>query len=95
MSFPNLVLIDDGELHSRAIGVPSNGNNEFEHGIDPRDLRGNEDWLEFYVYPRGSTITAAAYVSLSADLTKVTVNFNQAGVDEALVEAKLVHSSVR
>ena len=95
MSFPNLELIADGRYHARGQGVPVNGDNEFEIGIDPAKITGHEDQLEFHVYPLGappSVIAVSPNAVLSDDRTKVTLNFTQTGADEVIVEAIFIHS---
>lgn len=94
MSFPNLELIEDARYHSRGQGVPENGDNEFDIGIDPIKIIGHEDQLEFHVYPQGAppSVTGVSFVELSDDRTKVTLNFTQTGEDEVIVEAVFIHS---
>lgn len=95
MSFPNLELIEDAKYHSRGQGVPVNGDNEFEIGIDPAKIIGHEDQLEFHVRPLGtppSVIFVSPTAVLSEDRRKVTLNFTQTGDDEAIVEAIFIHS---
>lgn len=96
MAFPDLQLYDSGRLpavyHSEAEGVPDNGINEFAHGINPEFIRGHEDELEFHVYSESFLVTNAVLVGLSADLSKVIVNFTQAGAGQARVRAIFIHS---
>jgi len=72
--------------------VPDNGNNTFKHNINPNILRDHEDQLEFHIYFKGPAVTEAEFVSLSADLTEVTINFTQIGASEALVRAIFIQS---
>jgi len=91
VSFPNLQLKPGGVLHSVATGVPVDGDNTFELGFDLENI--NDEWLRIDVFALGSQVTGATYVSRSG--TQVTMNFTQLGTDQARVEAKIIHSSVR
>lgn len=93
MSFPDLVLKTNSRYNSSAQGTPDNGNNEFAHGIDAVKIQNHPERLIIEVTPLGPSIEGATYVSLSADYTMITVNFTQYGSDQALVEARLLHSS--
>lgn len=92
MSFPDLVLEENAAYHSEAQGEPTDGDNEFAHGINPRFIRDHENQLTFDVFPQGPSVVGATFVSLSADLTKVTLNFVQGGSDQAIVKANFEHS---
>ena len=96
MSFPDLQPYTSSRLpsvyHSEAQGVPDNGNNTFRHNINPEIIRGHEDELEFHVYYKSPQVNNAALVGLSADLTEVTIDFEQAGNGEALVRAIFLQS---
>ena len=92
MAFPDLILEEDAAYHSAGQGVPDNGDNEFAHGINTRFIRDHEDQLSFVVESKGASVTGAAFVGLSSDLTKVTLNFSQSGVDSAKVSAIFNHS---
>jgi len=100
MSFPDLVLKPGGVLHSEVQGVPVNGDNEFDAGIDLVRLDeqlGGEDavneWLRIEIFSKGAEVTGATYVSRTGN--KLKVNFAQGAADEALVVATVTHSGVR
>lgn len=100
MSFPDLVLKPGGVLHSEAQGVPVNGDNEFDAGIDLVRLDeqlGGEDavneWLRIEIFSKGDSVEGGTFVSRTGN--KLTVNFTQTGMDEALVIATVTHSGVR
>jgi hypothetical protein len=90
--FPDLTLKEKAKFHSEGQGVPDNGDNEFAHGINPDFIKGHEEQLQFDVFPQGPSITGATFVGLSADFTKVTLNFTQGGADEAIIKAEFEHS---
>lgn len=93
MAFPNLILTPGGVLHSEKSGTPINGDNTFELGILPENI--NEEYLDIEVTPLGPSVTSASYVSLSPDKKNITINFTQAGANQAKVTAKQTHSLVR
>lgn len=93
MPFPDLVLKENAAYHSEAQGEPVNGDNEFAHGINPRFIRDHEDQLDFDIFPQGPSVTGSTFVGLSADLTKVILNFVQGGSDQAIVRANFEHST--
>lgn len=93
MAFPNLALRSGGHLHSENTGIPVNGDNAFLLGIPANEV--NTDWLNITVEALGGSITGASYVGLSADKLTVTINFVQAGADQAHVQADIIHSAVR
>jgi hypothetical protein len=99
MSFPDLTLKEGGALHSQGQGVPVDGDNEFDAGID-LERYDNElsidvvnEWLRLEVFGLGDSVEGATFVSRNG--SKITLNFTQSGADEALVLATLKHSSVR
>lgn len=93
MSFPNLALKTDGQLHAEATGQPANGNNTFSIGIPAQYI--NEEWLEIEVTSLGDSVSDAQYVGLSIDKTQLTINFTQTGTDQATVAVRQVHSIER
>lgn len=105
MPFPDLQPRPDARkgpggqsvIWAEATGVPDNGDNTFalpfiSEGVDPAAI--DEDWLDVRVAADGPSITGAAFVSLSADKTQMTINFTQGGADQATVTVSIIHSIV-
>ena len=110
MPFPDLLRKTDpnapdglSTMFLENTGLPDNGDNTFEipyvddppggSGLSASDI--DEDWLDIRVVPLGPSVTAAAYVSLSADKRFMTINFTQSGADLATVTVRLFHSLER
>jgi hypothetical protein len=98
MSFPDLVQTPRGVLHSQNSGVPVNGVNEFDTGLDlvgPTGLQevNLDDWLVIRVWALGTAVTNATYAGRNGN--KIRVNFVQTGVDPCFVEFEVTHSGVR
>ena len=105
MAFPDLTPRADlrqgpgGEstLWAEATGVPDNGNNTFAlpfvaNGIEPSQIDAN--WIKIVAVALGSSVSGAAFVSLSADKTEITVSFVQSGADSVRLTARLTHTMV-
>jgi hypothetical protein len=92
MAFPNLIPVDTkAKYHSGAVGVPVNGNNVFNLGIEPR-VKVDPNRLVFLVNPLGSSVTGASFVSYDSATGNVTMSFAQSGADQCSVDAHLEHS---
>jgi hypothetical protein len=97
--FPNLTPTPNGVLHGSGSGVPENGVNEFNCGIDLERFDKElgvakvDDWLTIRVWALGTSVVSANYVSRSG--SKIKVSFQQTGVDPCFVEADLAHSVIR
>jgi hypothetical protein len=98
MSFPNLTPTPSGVLHASATGVPVNGVNVFDIGINiepPTGLTDKDldDWITIRVWALGASVTAASYIGRAGNL--ISVAFTQSGADQCFVEAEVTHSAVR
>ena len=97
MNFPALVRREGGVLHSFATGVPDNGVNEFDSGLDlerlTKLLPNLDDWIRVRVYALGLNVTGASFVARVGN--NLRVNFQQAGADQCYVTCEVVHSTVR
>jgi len=99
MSFPDLTPTPNGVLHGSGTGVPVNGVNEFDIGIDLEKYDKEigvakvEDWLTVRVWALGTSVINANYVGRSG--SKIKVNFQQTGIDPCFVESDLAHSIIR
>jgi len=101
VSFPNLILTPEGVLHSKNTGVPDNGINKFDAGVDLDKLdnllaggaAAVDTWLVVRVWGLGPSVTNANYIGRTGN--EIRVNFTQLGTDQALVELEIVHSLVR
>lgn len=96
MSFPNLTPTPNGVLHAQGVGVPSNGVNEFDSGIDLERYGAGlpiDDWLVVRVTSLGASVAGATFIGRVGN--KLRVNFQQSGGDQAFVEAGFTHSGVR
>lgn len=102
MSFPNLTPTPNSSgrrvLHASATGVPINGVNTFDIGIDLLALENAadpnlDDWITIRVWALGTSVLGASYAGRLGNL--VFVNFQQTGVDPCFVEAEVTHSLVR
>jgi hypothetical protein len=96
MSFPDLIPVPTGVMHAAIAGVPSNGVNEFDSGIDLERFDKSinvDDWLVVRVWSLGASVTGATFVARVGN--KLRINFQQSGMGQALVEASFTHSVVR
>jgi hypothetical protein len=99
VGFPNLVLTPDGVLHATGTGVPTNGVNEFDAGVNLAlydKLIGAarvDTWLVLRVWALGTSVIGASYVGRTGN--KIRVSFQQTGVDSAFIELSMIHSVVR
>jgi len=91
MSFPNLVLRPRATQHSIATGVPSNGLNVFNIGMNPRQV--NPDRLDLYVYALGPSVSGASIVAYNPLTGDIMVDFAQGGSDPCKVEAVSDHTT--
>ncbi len=90
MSFPALALRPGGELTAEATGVPSNGANVITTNLNlsPQELANDPNllnWVDVTIQALGPSVTSASLAAVAADLSTVTVNFAQAGTDQARV----------
>jgi hypothetical protein len=99
MSFPDLTPTPTGVLHGSGTGVPVNGVNEFDAGIDLAKYDKElgvalvNDWLVVRVWALGTSVILATFAGRTG--SKIRVNFSQTGVDPCFVETELIHSSIR
>jgi hypothetical protein len=99
MSFPDLQLKpsqkgNDAVLHSEATGVPDNGDNTFQIGIDPKKTPIDPDKVEITIYLNGSVTGATLVGAVDAETGNVTVNFVQGGADACRVACVMHHTVV-
>lgn len=98
MAFPNLTLRTNGQLWAEATGTPDNGANTFQIGIAGIHIP-DDNWLEIDVIPLGPSVQGASYVAASlnkaVDPPQITLNFTQAGADQATVRVRQIHTGVR
>jgi hypothetical protein len=88
-------------MHASGTGVPVNGVNEFDCGIDlvkfakliPNGEFIVDTWLTIRVWALGTSVPLATYAGRSGN--KIRVNFTQVGVDPCFVETDLNHSLTR
>jgi hypothetical protein len=97
MSFPNLTPRtsqrgNDAVLHTEATGVPDDGDNVFNTGIDPQKTPIDPDKVDITVYLGGSVSAATLVGAVDPSTGDVTVNFAQAGVDAIRVTCEMHHT---
>jgi len=90
MSFPNLVLRPGGAQWCEAVGVPDNGINVVTLDFDLPVSKIDPSWVDVMVLPLGPSVTDCTVVSIVGDV--MTLNFTQAGADQARVVAHLEHT---
>ena len=95
MGFPALTPTPQGVLHASGTGVPVNGVNAFDIGIDLTELQDVDldDWIVIRVWSLGPSVNNASYVGRMGNI--IFVNFQQTGADQCFVEAEVTHSGVR
>lgn len=94
MPFPDLILKTGRTNLSERTGTPDNGINEFAHNWDLTDEQIDENLIELSYEAQGPSVSGATFVGLSADKTKLRVNFTQSGTDEVRVVAHHTHTLV-
>jgi hypothetical protein len=93
MPIPNLTRIPGGVLHSYGVGVPVNGNNTFQLGIE--DYLVDPTWLRFFVIARGPSVQSAGDATYDANTGAVTIPIVQLGADEVRIDAWVEYSAGR
>lgn len=84
-------------IWAEATGIPANGPNVIalpfiSEGVAPDDI--NEDWIDLRISALGPSVIGASFVSLAPDKQSMTINFVQAGADQATVRCRIYHSEI-